>query len=374
MSFEENCRVIFSHNKKNKKKQIIDDYFSWGRDKRHVTDDSEDIKFNGKGMPSLKMLPRKIISLFRNFFINIRFLINSKDVLTKSYHEFSSSFNLMSDKASKDLFCELILQKIYGEKKIVLSSFTKDFVDSYEDSSREILESKDTLQVYKWILRKVLDKSSNIKLYTVPTLLNLIKTNRLYQYNGENKIIKVNSGDIVIDAGVGWGDTCTYLANACSGKEGGHLYAFDIVDDAISALKSQLSIQNTNLPITIVKKALYNQDNVKFYTTDPSPAAHIVKTPTNYKVKTIKIDTFAKENNLPRVDFIKMDIEGAEREALAGAREVIEKHKPKLAISVYHLEDDLKVIPNLINSYRNDYEFYLDCTTGFGGETILYCS
>ena len=72
MSFEENCRVIFSHNKKNKKKQIIDDYFSWGRDKRHVTDDSEDIKFNGKGMPSLKMLPRKIISLFRNFFINIR--------------------------------------------------------------------------------------------------------------------------------------------------------------------------------------------------------------------------------------------------------------------------------------------------------------
>jgi hypothetical protein len=68
-----------------------------------------------------------------------------------------------------------------------------------------------------------------------------------------------------------------------------------------------------------------------------------------------------------------MDIEGAEIPALNGARNTIKKFKPKLAISVYHQWDDLREIPKLIHDIRDDYEFYLDCTTGFGGEAVLYC-
>ena len=68
-----------------------------------------------------------------------------------------------------------------------------------------------------------------------------------------------------------------------------------------------------------------------------------------------------------------MDIEGSEVKALKGAEKTIKKYKPKLAISIYHKWDDLREIPNLINNFRDDYSFYLDCTTGFGGEAVLYC-
>jgi FkbM family methyltransferase len=60
------------------------------------------------------------------------------------------------------------------------------------------------------------------------------------------------------------------------------------------------------------------------------------------------IDKLVEELRLERVDFIKMDIEGAERRALAGARRTVERFKPRMAISMEHEPDDAAVIPALI--------------------------
>ena len=51
------------------------------------------------------------------------------------------------------------------------------------------------------------------------------------------------------------------------------------------------------------------------------------------------------ELKLERVDFIKMDIEGAERNALAGARQTLARWHPRLALSAYHRPDDPEKIP-----------------------------
>jgi hypothetical protein len=58
---------------------------------------------------------------------------------------------------------------------------------------------------------------------------------------------------------------------------------------------------------------------------------------------------------LDRVDFVKMDIEGAERHALAGASEMIARHRPRMAICVYHLSDDPQVIPAAVLKAIRDY-------------------
>lgn len=59
-------------------------------------------------------------------------------------------------------------------------------------------------------------------------------------------------------------------------------------------------------------------------------------------------------------DFIKMDIEGAELEALAGARQTIARSAPLLAVSCYHRQDHLWRIPLLINSFLpRGYSFHL---------------
>ncbi|MFB3918645.1 MAG: FkbM family methyltransferase [Candidatus Velamenicoccus archaeovorus] len=72
--------------------------------------------------------------------------------------------------------------------------------------------------------------------------------------------------------------------------------------------------------------------------------------------------------------FISMDVEGAESEALAGARQLILRNAPDLAISVYHFPHHLWDIPLLLNSLGLGYRFYLRNYTGFTYETILYAS
>lgn len=72
-------------------------------------------------------------------------------------------------------------------------------------------------------------------------------------------------------------------------------------------------------------------------------------------------------------NLIKMDIEGAEIEALKGAAYVIKKVKPALAICLYHHFDDLWRIPELIHSLRPDYRMSLGHHTTNWFETVLYC-
>lgn len=63
------------------------------------------------------------------------------------------------------------------------------------------------------------------------------------------------------------------------------------------------------------------------------------------------------EHDLPRVDFIKLDIEGAELEALQGAALTIARWKPRMAISAYHKPEDFWTLQQYIKSLRPDYVF-----------------
>lgn len=73
-----------------------------------------------------------------------------------------------------------------------------------------------------------------------------------------------------------------------------------------------------------------------------------------------------------KVDWIKMDIEGWELNALDGCIETIEKYKPVLSIAVYHHAEDFLRVPELVRSLRADYEIYLRHYTEGWSETIMY--
>ena len=82
------------------------------------------------------------------------------------------------------------------------------------------------------------------------------------------------------------------------------------------------------------------------------------------------LDAFFQNREAPT--FIKMDIEGAEREALAGVEQLIRSHKPKLAICAYHKVEDIYTLPELIRTFRDDYTFYLRHYSDTIYETVLY--
>ncbi len=68
------------------------------------------------------------------------------------------------------------------------------------------------------------------------------------------------------------------------------------------------------------------------------------------------IDNLVKELNLPTVDVIKMDIEGAEQNALRGAQQTLQQYRPRLGIASYHVVDDQFRIPEIVLAARGDYQ------------------
>jgi hypothetical protein len=72
--------------------------------------------------------------------------------------------------------------------------------------------------------------------------------------------------------------------------------------------------------------------------------------------------------------FVKMDIEGAEYEAILGGRAIIQRCSPDLAISVYHRIEHMWEIPLLIKNMVPDYSFYLRSHGNLGIETIMYAT
>jgi FkbM family methyltransferase len=72
------------------------------------------------------------------------------------------------------------------------------------------------------------------------------------------------------------------------------------------------------------------------------------------------------------VTMIKMDIEGAEYDALRGAAKVIQRDQPILAICVYHTQNDIWRIPLLVREMLPAHKLYLRAYEGDGFQTVLY--
>jgi FkbM family methyltransferase len=90
----------------------------------------------------------------------------------------------------------------------------------------------------------------------------------------------------------------------------------------------------------------------------------------NTEVDVVPIQEIVKPNCAPV--YLKFDVEGAEREAIAGAEDLIRQSKPLLAISIYHRPDDLWELPLHIASLNPSYRFFLRTQGEDGMDVICY--
>lgn len=88
-------------------------------------------------------------------------------------------------------------------------------------------------------------------------------------------------------------------------------------------------------------------------------------------IRVVTLDSFMKDKP-EKVSLLKLDVEGSELPALEGAMEIIERDHPKLAICVYHKDDDLWKIPLWIYERFPGYKFYMRHYTPTNLETVLY--
>ena len=131
--------------------------------------------------------------------------------------------------------------------------------------------------------------------------------------------------------------------------------------------------------MVVAKARLEIYDKVQLFQMGLSDKKKIVKFSSGGSVSTIsdegdfEITVDALDDLVDdAVTFIKMDIEGAEGLAINGARDTILRNHPRLAICVYHKDDDLWKIPEQIFSIRNDYAIYLRHYTEGVAETVMF--
>lgn len=178
-------------------------------------------------------------------------------------------------------------------------------------------------------------------------------------------VLKPCENEVFIDGGCWNGDTIKEFIKY-SHQNYKKVLAFEPLKEMYQFIQNRI-IEEKWSNIEVINGALWNKnEELKF--SENTTASRISNTGERI-IQGISIDSIAKDE---KVTFIKLDVEGAELEALEGAREVIQRDKPKLAISVYHKNFDIIDLPLLIIDLVSDCRFRLRHYYSEREETVLY--
>jgi len=151
----------------------------------------------------------------------------------------------------------------------------------------------------------------------------------------------------VIDAGAWIGDFAAYAS-----KKGANVYAFEPSLESVKWLRKTAEM---NGRITVIPAGLGDKEGIFPFESSGDDAANKFDKKGKEKIKMFTLDNWARRNKI-RIDFIKSDIEGFERNMLVGAKEVLKKDAPLLSICTYHLKDDPVVLKKIILKANPNYK------------------
>lgn len=339
---------------------------------RNDYSDNYDENRYGKEPKTKKTLKERFFSIIRKKWRIIEdHHIQQFNNLAPYYNRMAQVYNMLDNEDSKNLYIKLIVYRILGYQRVKLPLNTTEFKkrEKLSDEFRirnEYIETSfvggQTIKLYKHDLSK---KGIPLKIYA-SDIYYLLFVN---QY--ENNEVKINDGDVLLDCGACWGDTALYFANKVGSA--GHVYSFEFIPQNINVFKKNIALnENVSSRLTIVKNALGAESGKTLSFSNNGPGSKVGnEEETSIRVESITIDDFVVKNNIDKIDFIKMDIEGSELPSLKGAVNVLKTYKPKLAISIYHSLDDFVNIPLFLNSLNLGYKFYVKHGTIHQEETVL---
>ena len=223
------------------------------------------------------------------------FIMDFEEDYTQHKKEYTHVYTLLKDKKSKDIFTKLINFKISFDYKF-MKGFTNNHQEQYFD--KEI----------------------------IPSIANIS----------------------FLDGGGYVGDTAT-----------------EVIKNYPDFKKIYL-IEPIAENIRIAKRELGHLQNIEFFTCGVSSKKEILHFNEEKSfssiygngTQSVNVDTI---DNIvgEKVDYIKLDIEGAEQDAIIGAKQTIKKYHPILAICIYHKAEDWYKIPQIVLAIDADYDVYL---------------
>jgi FkbM family methyltransferase len=222
---------------------------------------------------------------------------------------------------------------------------------------------------YRWLARELSDNKSRDVLDAVltfrqildPRVLAPVVEPELYQSAG---LLGYGDDEVYIDGGAFDGDTIRLFSSRVGGRYA-RIYAFEPDPKTFATLRQNFASEPR---VELINAGLYHRKETLRFRDDASRGA-IFAADGGTEIEVTTIDDVVGDE---RVTFIKMNIEGAEIDALKGAARTIRRWRPKLAISAYHRPSDLWCIPRLVRWLNEDYGLYLRQHDGGVIETVLY--
>jgi len=270
---------------------------------------------------------------------------------------FDEIYNLLADEASKKVFdwyvqyrtaCAFIGEEAY---ELFTPQITKEAWDNMEKGLKR--KSKGVFEIEGFTVQA--------------TPFELVDTFVVQQYRYDS-IVEPKLGDIVFDIGAYVGDTALWFSKAVGPQ--GKVYAFEPEPHNFAKLKANL--ERNNVTNVVPLQLALSENEGEMQVASGGISSTITQAGTGISVKVTTIDKVVEPNKLPRVDFMKMDVEGHELKVLEGAHETIKTSKPSLALSAYHHGEDLINLPKFLLQLNQNYKFYLRHCSPSWTETVLY--
>lgn len=184
----------------------------------------------------------------------------------------------------------------------------------------------------------------------------------------EPSIISLSDEEVMLDCGAYIGDTVKQFDEITFGR---YKKVYSLEPDRYNFIELQQCANNIcPSKIIPVNCGVYRTSGELYFSETGTIDTHVTKDENASKLPVVSIDEFVRDKESPT--FIKMDIEGGEMDALEGGRNTISKHKPKLAIAVYHKAEDIWDIPLLIRKVNPEYKMYLRHYTNELIDTVCY--
>lgn len=293
---------------------------------------------------------------------------------------FWQTYQWLSDENSKKLFVEILLYRLLGFPHVRLSinndehwlarKRAQDLLGHNSDFNLCIQDRVVKHYEFDYCDQKILYDG-------LPSNIAWSFFMPMYEYKAGDVSVKVEENDTVYDCGACFGDTA--LKFAVQTGEKGIVESFDFLPNHLAIInynKKQNGYMDGVInvhPYAVGQKTRNTDKAIAENSGNMKPGASLLYgTFSETDVPMVSLDDWQSQNKIGKPDFIKMDIEGYEEEALRGGSHLIKEFKPKLAISLYHKQTDFILLPALLKSLVPEYKFYLGHYTIHQEETVLY--
>lgn len=232
---------------------------------------------------------------------------------------------------------------------------TREYFEENFEAYREayqLMEDGFSRQVYLEKMRKVFLLSD----------ISQIVSPREEEYFDEKVVLTEN--EVFIDCGGFDGDSALQFVKQCNGK-----YQDIIIFEPELSKKAAIEKNMGDNRYQLYSLGVWSKNTKLCFKALGTSSSHVSEGKGGYVIETAALDETVYDR---KPTYIKMDIEGAEQEALKGCRKIIQTYKPKLAVCIYHKPDDLYKIPIMIKEMNPEYKLYVRQYANAWFDTVLY--